>query len=68
MTSNVRTHPTDVDCGYQVVHADEGTLLQLSTYGSDARKSDKKVSQTLQVDRDVARQLIAVLRTAFPGI
>lgn len=65
-TADGRAHPTEVDCGWQVVRTpDGGTLLQLSTYGSDVRKSEPKVSQTVQLDRHVARQLIEVLQQTF---
>lgn len=61
-----RPHPTEVECGWQVVQAGDGSrLLQLSTYGSDDRRSDKKVSQTIQVDRAIAAQLIQVLTATF---
>jgi 5-methylcytosine-specific restriction protein B len=61
-----RVHPTEVDCGWQVLRTADGTrLLQLSTYGSDDRQSQPKVSQTIQLDRDVARQLVQVLQETF---
>lgn len=63
-----KVHPTEVECGYQAIHTTHGTLLQLSTYGSDLRQSDKKVSQTIQLDRDAASQLIAIIRRTFPGL
>ena len=64
-----REHPTEVDCGYQTVTGATGeVLLQLATFGSDHRKSQPKVSQTLQLNREAAALLIDILRTAFPGI
>lgn len=61
-----RVHPTEVECGWQVVRAADGSkLLQLSTYGSDQRKSDKKVSQTIQLDRRSAVQLADILTATF---
>lgn len=61
-----RPHPTEVDCGWTVVHtSDGGKLVQLSTYGSDFRASDKKVSQTIQVDRATAAELVALLKGTF---
>lgn len=67
-TSVVARHPSSVDATYQVISDATGTLLHVSTYGSDDRMSPPKVSQTLQLDRTVAMQLLAVLREAFPGI
>jgi hypothetical protein len=43
-------------------------LLQLDTYGSDERKDKGTVSQTLQLDETTARELLRILRKAFPGI
>jgi 5-methylcytosine-specific restriction protein B len=40
-------------------------LLQLSTYGSDERQSDKKVSQTLQLDEVAARELVEIISRVF---
>lgn len=42
-------------------------MLQLSIYGSDTRASQPKVSQTLQIDQAGARELLRILRQAFPG-
>ncbi|GAA1014017.1 hypothetical protein Aple_042640 [Acrocarpospora pleiomorpha] len=61
-------HPTEVDCGYQVILTGEGPLLQLSTYGSDGRQSEKKVSQTIQLDRERARELLAIITKTFPDL
>jgi hypothetical protein len=59
-------HPTEVECGWQIVMTAEGSrLLQLSTYGSDDRQSEKKVSQTVQIDRAVARRLVQIMTETF---
>ena len=64
-----REHPTNVDCGYQIVIGRTGeVLLQLATFGSDQRKSPPKVSQTIQLDRDAAAALVDILRSTFAGI
>ncbi|MEV0823781.1 hypothetical protein [Nonomuraea rubra] len=46
----------------------DGTYLQLSTYGSDGRQSEKKVSQTLQLDRERAAVLLNIIKEAFPDL
>ena len=43
-------------------------LLQLDTHGSSTRKFPHKVSQSLQFDKDGARELIAVVRRVFPDL
>lgn len=64
--SDGRIHPTEVDCTWQVTHSDGGVAyLTLSTYGSDTRASKPKVSQTLQMDRELAQQLVGVLTVTF---
>jgi hypothetical protein len=55
-------HMSEVECGWQVITDPAGDLLQLATFGSDTRKSHKKVSQTVQLDRDSARQLLGILQ------
>lgn len=61
-----REHPTEVDCRWQVIQGPNGpALFQLSTYGSDHRQSEPKVSQTIQIDRDTAAELVARLRETF---
>jgi hypothetical protein len=67
-TQDVRPHPTQVDCEHQVI--DDGTqrLLHLSTFGSDERASERKSSQSLQLDERAARELVEILAEAFPGL
>lgn len=64
---NVGRHPSEVDCTVQAVLTDDGaTLMQLSSFGSDARASHPKVSQTLQFDREAARILRNYIDQCFP--
>jgi hypothetical protein len=58
-------HRTSVECGWQVVRDDRGRLLQLATFGSDDRASGKKVSQTVQLDEQAARDLLRILNEFF---
>jgi 5-methylcytosine-specific restriction protein B len=67
-TTASRPHPTEVECGWQIVSGPDGDMLQLSTFGSDSRASDKKVSQTFQLDRDAAAELVSIVGQAFPGL
>jgi len=64
--SNSKPHPTEVDAEWSVIETETGVkLLQISTFGSDTRVSQPKVSQTLQFDRDTAQELISVLGQVF---
>ncbi|AGM02896.1 hypothetical protein AORI_0307 [Amycolatopsis keratiniphila] len=65
---DTKPHPTEVECGYRTINTPTGPLLQLSTYGSDERQSEKKVSQTLQLDRENALRLVAIIRETFPDL
>lgn len=65
---NVKRHRTSVDATFQVVDDPAGRLFHLSTYGSDDRLSEPKVSQTIQLNREEAEVLVQALRDAFPGI
>ena len=67
-SSPVSRHRTTVDATYQVVTDSSGVLFHLSTYGSDERASEPKVSQTVQLDRTIAEELLNALRRAFPGL
>lgn len=68
-TQAVKVHPTEVDCFHQVVSTSDGTrLLHLSTFGSDDRRSGPKSSQSLQLDENSARELLAIIKTTFPGL
>lgn len=64
--ARAKPHPTEVDCRWQVVEGTGGSILfQLSTYGSDERVSEPKVSQTIQLDKTVARELVELLNRSF---
>lgn len=68
-TQNVRAHPSEVDCYFQAITSETGEkLLHLTTFGSDGRASSPKSSQSLQIDRSRARQLLEVLRDTFPDL
>lgn len=61
-----RLHRSDVDCTYQNVIGDDGTkYVQLTTYGSDNRKSAPKSSQTIHLDQEMALKLIKILAESF---
>lgn len=59
-----KAHPTEVDAEWSIVELIQGRLLQISTYGSDHRKSSG-VSQTLQFDQRQARALAEAIKQAF---
>lgn len=67
-TRHSKAHPTEVECGWQVINDGGRRLLQLSTYGSDQRQSEKKVSQTLQLDESMAMELVEIIRSTFPQL
>ena len=67
--NSAKPHPTEVECGYQqVLTSNGGVLLQLSTYGSDSRQSEKKVSQTLQLDEEGAAELLRIIKLTYPNL
>lgn len=65
-SQNVRPHKSEVDCYWQVIQTDTTPLLHLTTFGSDSRQREPKSSQSIQLDEDMARQLVQVIRTVFP--
>lgn len=65
-THSASVHPTEVDCEIRSVTGPGGEkYLQLSTFGSASRVSEPKVSQTIQIDRDIARQIRNLLDETF---
>jgi hypothetical protein len=58
----------DVECGYTVFESGGRSYLQLDTYGSSDRAIPGKVSQSIQVDEEGARELKRLLQRTFPGI
>ncbi len=58
-------HPTIVECHYSISNIAGKRLLQLDTMGSTDRENPGKLSQTLQMDENGARQLIALLKAEF---
>jgi hypothetical protein len=59
---------TEVDCGYKIAEVSDRTILHLETYGSSARQIPGKVSQSLELDESQARELLMIIRRAFPGL
>jgi hypothetical protein len=58
----------EVTCGYKSVMVERQRILQLETYGSSHRKEPGKISQSLQIDASAARQLVDIIRSAFPEV
>lgn len=59
----------EVDCTYDIFQDTNGqSYVQLSTFGSKARKIPGKQSQVIQLDKDSARQLVDIIRNAYPSI
>jgi len=51
-----------------VFKRDGKAFVQINTYGRPDRKYPEKESQSLQFNEHSARQLVAALKEAFPGI
>jgi hypothetical protein len=64
----LKAHPTEVDCEFGVVDDHGVRLLHLTTFGSDDRASDKKSSQSLQLDAEQAGQLVEIIERTFPHL
>lgn len=59
------TPHSEVDATWAVIGNGADALVQISTYGSDFRQSQPKVSQTIQLDEEMAAQVINVLVDTF---
>lgn len=56
------------DCTWRVSSRDGEQVLQLDTYGSPERKDVGTISQSIQLDEERAAELVAVIRSVFPGV
>ena len=68
VSSDVQRRHEAGTCGYRTFADDGGTILQLDTYGSETRAIPDKISQSIQLDLDAARQLHAIIEAAFPSL
>jgi hypothetical protein len=68
VTSDTQKLHGSVTCGYRAFTTDGKRILQLDTYGSTERKILNKISQSIQLDESSARELLAIIEEAFPGI
>ncbi len=68
VTSDKSALHKPVSCGWRAFHAGDMKILQLDTYGSDTRQIPNKVSQSIQLDREGAAELLKLIRDTFPGI
>jgi hypothetical protein len=57
---------TEVECGWTSVGTGSQTILHLETYGSKTREIPGKVSQSIELDADGAKQLRKILDQVFP--
>lgn len=62
-----RPHST-CTAGWRLSERDGARVLQLDTYGSPQRKDTGTISQSLQLDAERARELVKIIRQAFPSI
>ena len=62
-----RRHPTETECEWAVFDDGGRRYLQIQSLGSRERQTGG-VSQTYQFTAESARELLDVLRKAFPGL
>lgn len=68
-SQSIGVHTTEVVCYHQVIYGvDSEKVVHLSTFGSAARAIAGKSSQSIQLKRDAAADLVTILRAEFPGI
>ena len=58
-----------VDCGASIFTGNDGRrILQLDTFGTSGRQITGKMSQSLQFDEQSAKDLLNLIREAFPDM
>ena len=55
----------ETECQYSSFSKDGRSFLQLDTFGSAERKLQGKISQSLQLSREAAQQLSAIIDSVF---
>lgn len=45
---------------YTIVHADNEKVVQIDTYGSEERKFIGKCSQSIQIDKEMAKRIMEI--------
>jgi hypothetical protein len=61
-----RDHST-CSAGWRVAERAGERVLQIDTYGSPDRQDAGTVSQSIQLDQETARALVAIINRVFPG-
>ncbi|NYD80941.1 methionyl-tRNA formyltransferase [Brucella intermedia] len=54
-----------IDAKYYIHEVDGRKLFQLSTFGRSSREMPGKLSQTIQLDENAAKQLYDILKATF---
>ena len=54
-----------VDASYSILYEGENKYLQIDTYGSAERQIKGKTSQSIQIDDEMARELVSILKREF---
>lgn len=54
-----------VNATYTVFECDEKRYMQIDTYGREEREIPGKISQSIQLDRDMAQYIINLLKQEF---
>ncbi|MGW4273794.1 hypothetical protein ACWEGQ_15840 [Streptomyces seoulensis] len=68
VTSDTQRLHGPVTCGYRTFTVDGQRVLQLDTYGSTERQILDKISQSVQLDVDSARELLKIIEESFPDL
>jgi hypothetical protein len=60
-----KSQHSETECTYTIVRADDGTYLQIDTYGSRQRRIPGKKSQSIRFSPEAVEQLKAILARHF---
>ena len=55
----------EVQATYSIFDKDGERYFQIDTYGKDDREMPEKISQSFQIDKEMASELINLLNVAF---
>lgn len=54
---------TEVDATYSIINGDDGTYLQIDTYGSKKRQEQGKKSQSIRLSPEAIKQLRTIIES-----
>ncbi len=66
--SEKRRPHSESECSWRVAYRNDELVMQLDTYGSPTRQDVGTISQSLQLNEDMAVDLVHAMARTFPAV